>query len=121
MLFSLFLSLPNCKKTDIAHAAWPTTIMEGVGEPCPVGGSGRLHKGRPNHSTLSPRLDRAGWLPLLLLINTRQKRLNRKGFLERRTDKERGKRVKQRETQKKKKQKGKIVLKIETHRERMTF
>jgi len=37
--------------------------------------------------------------------------------LERRTDEERGKRVKQKETQKKKKQKGKIVLKTETHRE----
>jgi len=26
------------QETDTTHAPWPTTIMEGAGEPCPAGG-----------------------------------------------------------------------------------
>jgi len=52
--FSLSLSLPTCPNPNInPRPSWLATIMEGAWEPCPVGGSGRLHKGRLSRPTLS--------------------------------------------------------------------
>jgi len=52
--FSLSLSLPTCPNPNInPRPSWLATIMEGAWEPCPVVGSGRLHKDRLSRPTLS--------------------------------------------------------------------
>jgi hypothetical protein len=71
-MFSLSLSLPTCPNPDInPRPLWPTTIMEGAWEPCPAGSSGRLHKGRLSHPTLSSWLYKGRVAPTPLApINT---------------------------------------------------